>query len=238
MSDFITLKCPSCGAALQATPGTLSLRCSSCGNEHIVRHEGGAVLLESYARCPRCGRNDRSEKASGVLPEWDKYFYLYSQEVSSNVNAQMPRAPRYSSIDSKYIDKLGIFILVTIICCITTIIVLILCLNDTLYFSMFYITFILCLAIIILIFKLLHTRARNRSDRQYQLSAQQYEQNIKEWTQQSSDADYFNNRMLMRWDALYYCRRDDCYFIPSEGTWCSASQINQYILSGNPVVHR
>ena len=45
MSDFITLSCPSCGAALQVTQDLERFACSRCGNEHIVKRAGGTVSL-------------------------------------------------------------------------------------------------------------------------------------------------------------------------------------------------
>jgi predicted RNA-binding Zn-ribbon protein involved in translation (DUF1610 family) len=67
MSDFITLACPSCGGRLDVAPGASTLVCKHCGGEHMVRREAGAVLLEAFARCPACGRNDRVEKVSAII---------------------------------------------------------------------------------------------------------------------------------------------------------------------------
>ena len=67
MGDLITLNCPSCGGKLQIINTTTSLlNCIHCGSEHLVRRTGGAVTLESFARCPMCGRNDRVEKVSAI----------------------------------------------------------------------------------------------------------------------------------------------------------------------------
>jgi predicted RNA-binding Zn-ribbon protein involved in translation (DUF1610 family) len=45
-NDFITLTCPSCGGKLQVKEDTEHFYCSYCGNEHIVRRQGGIVKLE------------------------------------------------------------------------------------------------------------------------------------------------------------------------------------------------
>ena len=37
MNDFITLACPSCGAALSVSTSAASLKCDYCGHEHLVR---------------------------------------------------------------------------------------------------------------------------------------------------------------------------------------------------------
>ncbi|MEA3438956.1 MAG: hypothetical protein U9R58_01610 [Chloroflexota bacterium] len=67
MSDFITLQCPSCGGKLDVGASALSLKCKHCGAEHMIRRGAGGVILESYARCPVCNRNDKVEKVSAIL---------------------------------------------------------------------------------------------------------------------------------------------------------------------------
>src|SRR3990172_804199 len=67
MSDLITLSCPSCGGNLSVSPAQQSLKCRHCGTEHWVREEAGGIMLEAFARCPRCGRNDRVERLSAIL---------------------------------------------------------------------------------------------------------------------------------------------------------------------------
>ncbi len=67
MPDLISLVCPSCGGKLQVSPNATMLTCQHCGNEHLVKHEAGGITLEAYARCPQCGRNDKSEKVTAVI---------------------------------------------------------------------------------------------------------------------------------------------------------------------------
>lgn len=67
MSDFVTLICPACGGKLDISSSTASLICQQCGAEHIVRREAGNILLESFAQCPICHRNDKARKVSGVV---------------------------------------------------------------------------------------------------------------------------------------------------------------------------
>jgi predicted RNA-binding Zn-ribbon protein involved in translation (DUF1610 family) len=76
MSDLITLNCPSCGGKLQVDPSSSTLTCNHCGNEHFVHRDGTSVKLESFARCPKCSRNDRVEKVSAILRS-------HKQEVTS-----------------------------------------------------------------------------------------------------------------------------------------------------------
>lgn len=67
MEELITLSCPSCGGELEVNANTSVLKCRYCGTEFLVRRDHGAVSLESYARCPKCGRNDRVEKVTAIL---------------------------------------------------------------------------------------------------------------------------------------------------------------------------
>jgi predicted RNA-binding Zn-ribbon protein involved in translation (DUF1610 family) len=45
MSEFITLTCPSCGGKLQITNSVERFACANCGNEHLVKRQGGAIFL-------------------------------------------------------------------------------------------------------------------------------------------------------------------------------------------------
>jgi predicted RNA-binding Zn-ribbon protein involved in translation (DUF1610 family) len=76
MADLITLNCPSCGGKLQVDPTSSKLTCNHCGNDHFVHREGSSVTLESFARCPKCSRNDRVEKVTAILRS-------HKQEVTS-----------------------------------------------------------------------------------------------------------------------------------------------------------
>jgi len=78
----------------------LSLRCEHCGIEHMIRREAGGVFLESYARCPICNRNDRSEKVTAILSSQTQNTqgFTYQNQVSTEsygntirtVNSQVP----------------------------------------------------------------------------------------------------------------------------------------------------
>ncbi len=67
MSNFVSLVCPSCGGKLKVSPNATVLKCQHCGNEHMVKHEAGTIMLEAYARCPQCGRNDKVEKVTAII---------------------------------------------------------------------------------------------------------------------------------------------------------------------------
>jgi predicted RNA-binding Zn-ribbon protein involved in translation (DUF1610 family) len=67
MSDFITMQCPNCGGKLAIGANALSLTCEHCGAEHMIRREANSIILESYARCPVCNRNDKSQKVTALI---------------------------------------------------------------------------------------------------------------------------------------------------------------------------
>src|SRR5262245_7289350 len=50
MPDFLTLTCPTCGAKLKVTDHINLLVCASCGNEHMVHRDGGAIYLGPIAQ--------------------------------------------------------------------------------------------------------------------------------------------------------------------------------------------
>jgi hypothetical protein len=92
MANFISLVCPSCGGKLKVSPGTISLTCQHCGNEHMVKQDaGGALLLESFARCPVCGRNDRCEKVTAVIASQSHAITGTEQKMQAVVNPQGQR---------------------------------------------------------------------------------------------------------------------------------------------------
>lgn len=88
MPDLLSLLCPSCGGKLQVSPNATSLRCQHCGNEHLVKHEAGGVTLEAYARCPRCGRNDKSEKVTAVIGSQSQEISGMEQKNEVSIDAQ------------------------------------------------------------------------------------------------------------------------------------------------------
>ena len=66
MKEFITLTCPTCRGNLEVLPNTLVFECDHCGNTHQVNREI-QDSIESSGHCPRCLKNDRTEKLSSIL---------------------------------------------------------------------------------------------------------------------------------------------------------------------------
>jgi len=45
MIEFITLTCPTCGSRLKITKDIDRFACESCGNEHLVKRDGGVISI-------------------------------------------------------------------------------------------------------------------------------------------------------------------------------------------------
>jgi predicted RNA-binding Zn-ribbon protein involved in translation (DUF1610 family) len=96
MEDIVQLTCPSCGGKLNVNPHSTLLTCQHCGTEHIVRREGNAISLESFARCPRCGRNDRAEKVSAIINSQTQN--INSSEIKMQVVPNQYGQPIYKPV--------------------------------------------------------------------------------------------------------------------------------------------
>lgn len=97
MGDLITLSCPSCGGKLEVNTNTSLMKCPYCGVEIMVRQERGALSLEAYARCPKCGRNDRVEKVTAILrsqPEGSGLAKSLTPPVRPAVTSKPQTLPR------------------------------------------------------------------------------------------------------------------------------------------------
>ena len=66
-SEFTTMQCPNCGGKLIIGANITTLKCENCGTEHMVKRGVDGIILESYARCPTCNRNDKAEKVSSLM---------------------------------------------------------------------------------------------------------------------------------------------------------------------------
>lgn len=108
MSDLITLNCPSCGGKLQVDPDSSTLTCNHCGNEHFVHREGASVTLESYARCPKCGRNDRVEKVSAILRSHKQEVTSTEQRTEVYIDQEGHQHTRMREVPKTYTQVTGL----------------------------------------------------------------------------------------------------------------------------------
>lgn len=110
MTELVSLMCPACGGKLQIAQNVTSIICQYCGTEHMVKHEsGGTIMLEAYARCPVCGRNDKVEKVSAVIASQSHEISGVEQktEVTTNAQGQKQTVVRDVPFTRKQISVLG-----------------------------------------------------------------------------------------------------------------------------------
>ena len=79
------LLCLACGASLPS-----SGVCEYCGTAH---ESDGTLLIEHYARCPNCKRNDQVKKLSLIVPQEAILLKLPAKPIA-------PQEPEYASTNS------------------------------------------------------------------------------------------------------------------------------------------
>ena len=79
------LLCLACGASLSS-----SGVCEFCGTAH---ESDGTLLVEHYARCPKCKRNDQVKKISSIPHQEIKLLNLPVQLIP-------PKKPKFLSVDT------------------------------------------------------------------------------------------------------------------------------------------
>ena len=268
MSDLITLTCPSCGGKLQVNPNATMLVCEHCGTEHMVHRDGDAITLESYARCPRCNRNDRAEKVSAILSsqtqninsqDWRTEVTItpQGQRITrqvpiSKVTKQMselakkltppekpnplpkPRLLPYPNKKSNALLLIGIILLV-----LSVILFAVILLAGMMEFFEDTGMFLICLApsllstlagIILTILGIVnHSRLKSNYQKSWSLVARRNRNTTSQWQEASEQQISKWQKAMDRWDALYYCHRDDCVFIPEEGTYAQLTKMKEYL---------
>ena len=227
MNDFIAMSCPNCGGKLNVSPNTTTLICQNCGTEHMVRRQSGSVLLESFARCPQCNRNDRVQKISAILASHHNSGLI--QILSPPSRPTLPpqpilvEKPFKSALETITVSSaLGLFGLFCI----------------GLVFSgigndqgseclVFPLGIFLCIVAIVNMYKNLYREPSLRKK-----GREEYNRNLAKW---KVLAQYQNiaidewTRFMQHWDKLYYCSRDDCVFIPNTNTFAPSSSMIEYL---------
>jgi len=268
MTDLITLVCPSCGGKLQVNPDAASMVCQHCGTEHLVHKEGDAVTLESYAHCPRCGRNDRAEKVSSIISNQTQS--INSEELRTEVcytpdgrrisrQVSVPKVIKQTSELAKKLSppekpnpiprprlrptphkKSNSLLTFGIILAAISLVALVILGLAVLIGMVEDPTLILCLIAPILImlvggtvltiFGIVNSaRLKDKNRKTWSAVTQHNRKVLQEW-QETNDKLMSDWQTAMdRWNALYYCHRDDCVFIPEEGTYAALSKFRDYL---------
>ncbi len=208
MSDLIQLTCPTCGAGLAALPGMSTIKCSYCGNEFSVHQTAGEMVLEAFARCPICQRNDRVEKVSGIVA---RNTNPLSGGLSTTALAQAltppslepsppaPDSPTYKAAFRTYRRArgwgIGLLIFSLLFSCI------LFAVNPLAGFLIMMITGWISIFLIVW-----SARKTSKLKKGFDILWAKWRASEKAW------------RVAMnRWQKLYYCSRDDVVFIPGEG---------------------
>jgi len=234
MDELITLTCPSCGGKLQVGKNTLVLKCQHCGIEHLVHRSGDVISLESFARCPKCGRNDRVEKVTSVIRS--------QSSVSSLIHSLSPpkkpniKYPRVIPLEKRNL----VFIFGTILIipfgflffsCLFCGVLFDIDREETFLFSSELGTLIiLSLPMIIgIILIIIYFAGREKTK---EINDKIMKQNVIE--KESCEKE---NQRLQRewqlaldiWEKLYYCYRDDVIFLPDKADYGTADKMNEFI---------
>lgn len=272
MEDIVQLTCPACGGSLNVSPNALVLTCQHCGTESFVRREGGSIMLESFARCPRCGRNDRAEKVSAIMSSQTQK--ISSSELQTRVVMNQYGQPVYQQVavpkvltqSSELAKKLkppekpklypqpvprplpnqnsnasltyGIILLViAFLGLIFTVIffstdsfganVLLLCGLPTLLLGL--------AGVGLTILGITKAGAKKLKLQQDRQSVTQENKKVFEnWKAANQQLISKWQIARKRWEDLYYCHRDDCVFIPEEGTCSPLGKIREYLEQEKP----
>ena len=241
--DFITLACPTCGGKLNFSSNTTSLICPSCGNEHLVRHDATNITLESYARCPVCGRNDEVKKVSAIVANQTQSMQGVTIEKSSyrdkdgnlqTSTAKVPFSGKQSSVlamklqppAQTKIQKLSVGWYVACFFAIGFLIEGIIFIFLGIFNSGSYSDLLNSSPAAFIMGGLLMWWCIKKITI-YKQSLKIYERELPNW-----------QRAVERWKKLYYCFRDDCVFMPGEKTYVETDSINAYIYRGTSKISR
>ncbi len=185
MGDLINSSCPSCGEQLEVSPTTLTLVCQNCGAENMVRREPGKILLESFARCPVCNRNDEVQKVAGIVKS--------GGELASSLYP-LPRPSKESGCMSIFCGGW---------CAVLTILMIVIFLSEL--FAKPPETIIIIAGLIGCLFFGIPAIWLFRSGREtYRLGELKYPDEISRW-----------EAATIRWNSSYFCKRDHLIFFPN-----------------------
>ncbi len=244
MADLITLSCPNCGGDLKFTPGTVSFTCQHCGREHLIRNDAGGIFIESFARCPKCGRNDRVEKILVILADQtyrlkgvtvEKRDYkgedgkVYSENVSvpftgtqSSLLAQkleMPKPPAAPSNATGFLNFLALVAFGGSLFLLYCAWIYVGYYSSGLYSTTFLEPiFFGILFILCILAGLRLLKAAKKETATYAHNLDEYNHSLEEWKMKQE-----------KWKRFYYCFRDDCVFDPDEKIAIDSRELQDYL---------
>ncbi|MBN1316754.1 MAG: hypothetical protein JXA42_14845 [Anaerolineales bacterium] len=262
MNDLVSITCPSCGAKIDVIPGKKIQECKYCGIEHIVQGEIGSAILESYASCPRCGKNDRVEKVSTIVSsqtqqvtgqeQKTEYFMNQGQRFSrtgrasvsqvqtTNLARSLKPPPRPTLIPLPEKVQAGNSILYGILCMVFAVLVGAPCsiisflgqfdvsTESSDLFSRIMAIVVMCGMPTLIIF-IIGAFVLYRGYKKKMTADERYEKELDHVKTENETTMNRWEKIMKRWESLYYCYRDDCIFIPQENTCASAQKMQEFL---------
>ncbi|MFC2063706.1 hypothetical protein ACFLXB_01240 [Chloroflexota bacterium] len=225
MNEFVTLSCPNCGGKLEVTPNTISLQCQNCGVEHMVSRETGSILLEGFARCPTCKRNDMATKVS-VIVENNSMGIANKLELSNKPSPPpKPRGFGFFGYAIMLFIAFTIFFLFPFYSILTSIAILGFEIEENSSLAvlgaiLIFIITVILIIILIIVFIILNRRKIQSSKKRYQIDFPKWKKSVEDWERAESI-----------WKRLYYCARDGIIFIPATGESCDPDVLLEFIYS-------
>lgn len=245
MSEFITLACPSCGGQLTLERTTKSYTCQYCGQTHLLRNED----IESFLRCPICGRNDKVERVSAISIN-DTLYGSLAKRLSKPVNPRLYPNSRFPvtefiepalPVERKlpiggrniFLFILGLMFLGFTVAAIVEVI-------NAAFFRSGTKVGIEGLIIILppaIIGLFLVTRNRKKALMDV---AKENAERLDDWKSrvisakrdwEKTNAESFTayENSISRWNQLCYCHRDGVIFVPNENTYSTLENYEEYL---------
>ena len=254
MGDLVQMNCPTCGGKLEIQKNSKSAVCQYCGNEHLIKPTEGDIPQDTYAKCPLCKKDDKVEKVTAIIRLNTEKSANKSEYQLSGLAARLsppdkpkfvpkPKKQKLNFPQKKYFEKnynqFGLIVLVLGILLFSCMGLMILVEPDTLLTAIL----LLSVGIIVLGIHLIKSSEKRRKDdeKKYIIKCflenqkmnkklqEEYEKRLEEVRVENEKIKLSRPNALKRWERLYYCYRDDCVFIPGEGSYSCLSEIKDYI---------
>ncbi len=222
--------------------------CNHCGNEHLLERDSDSILLEAFAKCPKCGRNDQVRRVSAIVKSQiqhlegttltEKYYRNEDGQLHSTTESvpftgkQSSELARQLSPPSKPEKPRGLGCLLWLGLGSAALLALFLAVNGLAIFSVglfnpdleawrFTLTSLGCMvtsAVVALSLPFFLHRHKKAISE----ATAKYEKDVSAW-----------GAAMEKYRRSYYCSRDDIVFDPEEGTFCDPSQLTRYLYSNS-----
>lgn len=199
--------CLSCGGQMPINLNQSTAQCPFCGNVYFINN-----LLDQTPICPICNKNDRVVEAGSITKDDPKY-----KTLRFNIkDFYLPDEEPVLDDHSKTIGVLG---------WVMVIVPLILMQFFASRLSNQSLGFLVPLGISIILGVGLFLYAVNQYNSVKAKKAQQ--EKIHEALKELNKVEF--NRLKPIYERLYYCRRDDKVFLPSEGDYSAPEEMRKYL---------